>query len=255
MKKIKKFLVTGAALTLFFITTKYVYAGERIISNILSVPIIVEQASNEPDNGQQSDDEYINNAIKAAALNSTVKVKSGRYNLTYIEDKNITLDSEDGGNVDILVQHNLPQNVKLSDKVTINKEGLDPLTFEISIGDGSFNNVKVVKNNDCVTVEKEKGLKIKIIPKSPTEHILGFSKVDLMITLTGNIEASGKKSDEIIESVHLINGTYNLSKVDRDFMRLVYLDLQVDNTGEYGMEFWAEVNGKLESTKVTVKVQ
>lgn len=208
-----------------------------------------EDDINDTDNGDSTDSggagNYIdiNSAINATSEGGILRINSGQYKLDFITDKNITIECADvNGYVDIITKE-LPEGIKIKvgERVTINKEGMNPIDLLWGVYQGGSGTSNTVLTADEITfnVEKDKEVIIKIQQK--IKNRLGFH--DLYGILKVNKEEGLILSKRVNGTFQTVSseeeGIYNLGELE-DINTDIWIKVKFTGAGEYIMELWAD---------------
>ncbi|MCY6370963.1 hypothetical protein [Clostridium ganghwense] len=236
-KIFKIIVLMGAALAVLNCSTK-VFAKQ--ISNSLTTTIVVEREVDVGDGDKYTYSE-INEAIKAADEGQVIKLKGGEYNLPKgIVDKKVTLDSADGEFVDIVIDGELPELIKVKEKVTINKKGVDPINLTGEIVEGS-NDSKDMKGK--ITLNVKSGETVFINVSEKVINKLGFHNAHLMLNLnnnTGVIVSKNKNKQDYTEIQANKNEEYDLGEITEKVTAKIYLTFT--EAGTYEVQIYADDN-------------
>lgn len=219
-------------------------AFAKPISNILKGSFTVISSSGNVEEDVNSDYSDINKAIQNAKDGGTVKIKSGEYRIDSIIDKNVTIDSSDGGYVDIITNAEIPKDIKIkvSDKVTINQQGLPPTKLIAGImvtGPGGA--TQLSENDINVTVKQGETVNIKL--RQEIINRLGFHDLNVMLRINNGEKLKIFKNVNAVKSqVNMQeNGICNLGKMPEISNEMI-LSITFDAAGEYNIELWTDDN-------------
>lgn len=233
------------AMSVFILTicnSKIAFA--KPISNILKGSFTVISSSGSEGEDVNSDYSDINKAIQNAKDGGRVKIKSGEYRIDSILDKNVTIDSSDGGYVDIITNVEIPKDIKIkvSDKVTINQQGVLPTRLLAGIMvSGSGGTTQLSENDINVTVKQGETVNIKL--RQDIVNRLGFHDLNVMLKINNGAKIKVFKNVNAVKSEVNVqeNGIYNLGKMPEISNEMI-LSITFDAGGEYNIELWTDDN-------------
>lgn len=212
----------------------------RPISNTLKATISVISLDVSVGEGIEFDYTDINQAISKVNEGGVVKIKSGEYKMDSILSKDITLESYDGGYVDIITTSPIPENTKLKvgNKVTVNQEGVAPINLSGVIVKSEGN---IPLTNNEIKIDAQQGDTVNIRLNEKIVNKLGFNDVNIMLRVS---KTNGVKVETMLNSVRTVvapqeDGVYNLGKVE-NYSNNMIVCFNFTSGGEYAMEFWAD---------------
>lgn len=239
MKKINRvlalFAVSIVGIGVFFVSKAYA----KPISNTLQASINVTGLEVSVGEGQGYEFSSLNTAISKVKDGGIVKIKGGQYDeLQPLLDRNVTLQSADGGYVDIIVPNDVSQykNLKVGDKVTVNQEGVAPLILKAALIREN-NSIGELGTSD-ITFDADKDKDVKIYLEKEVVNPLGFHNMTVMLKINSDSGVIVKKrADSIITTITPdANNNYNLGNMTSN--QTIVLLFQ--KAGEYRADFWLD---------------
>ena len=212
----------------------------RPISNTLKASISVIGTDVSVGAGEEFDYNEINEAISKVKIGGVVRIKSGEYMIESILGKDVTLESYDGGYVDIITTSPISQDIKLKvgNKVTVNQAGVAPIDLN-GVLVKSEGNISLTNNE--IKIDAQQGDIVNIRLNEKIINKLGFNEANVMISMSNNngvtIEKSCYSIKEVITSQ--VDGVYNLGKVEASTGNMSVF-FKFSRSGEYTIEFWAD---------------
>lgn len=223
--------------TLMALVTVVLYkpqiAFAKPVSNTLRTSIKVEKKFIDVGDSQ----DVINNIISNSPSRSKIMIKSGEYRLDEIVDKDVMLCSADGGYVDIIVNSDLPEKIEVDSKVTINKEGLNPIILSLNLQNNGG------KAPNLITIDEKDTIQFSVSRQVLNKY--GFYKANAIVKIsdTNGITVEKRSGTEDKWSpVNSSNGVYDLGEIDKDKSANIYFNITFDNPGDYIIELWADDN-------------
>lgn len=238
LKNNKVRLVILSSLLVCMIYPKMAIA--KPISNTLKATISVVSTSISVGAGSEFDYNEINDGISKVKVGGVVKIKSGQYNIDSILSKDVTLESYDGGYVDIITKTAIPQDTKLKigNKVTVNQEGVAPISLVSGLIESG---TTVTLSDNEIKVNAQQGDTVNIKLNQQIVNKLGFnnSSVMLRVSKTNGVKVdtvcNGTRNNIIAEG----DGTYNLGKVEALTNNMI-VSINFTGGGDYNMELWVD---------------
>lgn len=235
-KTIKIFILANLFMIMAY--SKVVIA--KPISNTLKATISVTSTSISVGESSEFDYNGINAAISQVKTGGVVKIKSGQYNIDSILSKDVTLESYDGGYVDIITTSPIPQDTKLKvgDKVTVNQEGVDPINLvSVLMESGTTGTL----SDNEIKVNAQQGDTVNIRLNQQIVNKLGFNNSSVLLKLN---KTNGVKVETVCNGTRKMiiaeaNGTYNLGKVEALTNNMI-VSFNYTGGGEYSMELWVD---------------
>lgn len=243
MKKYNKILFI-IILVIVVIHINSIKAFGKPISNVFQATIDVVANGTAGEEGHNYDDD-INKAIQNAKEKSEIKIKSGKYNIDSIIDKDVTLKSLDNEYVDIITKSQIPNNIKIKvgSKVTINQEGVCPIKIEVK------ENKKILKGNK-IKINAKQGENKEISVYKEVINKLGFHNNDLRLEFIGfydknDLSVSNVENNDAFLGEESKRGIYyNLGKIN-DYEHII-VNLKFDKAGQYPMEIYVDDGRKIQ---------
>lgn len=239
MTKNKKLIVWTCAVAVILSCSLKVLA--KPISNSLMTTINVINTEFTVGTGDEYAYSSINAAIDAANEEQIIKIQGGAYSFAEIIDKNVTLQSADGNYVDIEITGELPTNIKLDDKVTINKKGLAPINLTGSVRDKDNSNSNKPFTQET-TLDVKKGATVVINMSPNVINALGFHNAHLNLKLNKDTDVTIEKNrNSINKDTHVEakgNGEYELGVIIDKETTDIYLTFA--KADKYTVEIWAD---------------
>lgn len=239
MIKNKKVIVWTCAVAVVLSCSLKVLA--KPISNSLMTTITVISTEFTVGKGDEYAYSSINDAIDNANEEQIIKIQGGAYSFEEIIDKNVTLESADGNYVDIEITGELPTNIKLDDKVTINKKGVAPIDLTGSVRDKDDSDSKKSFTQET-TLDVKKGATVVINTSPNVVNVLGFHNAHLKLKLNNDtgvtIEKNRNSSNKDTHVEAKGNGEYDLGVINDKETTDIYLTFP--KAGIYTLEVWAD---------------
>ncbi|MCY6484535.1 hypothetical protein OW763_09300 [Clostridium aestuarii] len=220
----------------------YSLVHAKTISNSLKTTINVVKSNSELDFVVKEASE-LNKAITLAGDKGIVKVVGGEHRLnSSIINKDVTIKSSDGKEVDIIVE-DIPKDIKIKvgDKVTINKEGVAPIKL---IGKIIYNNKVLEINDEEMTIDVKKDDEVKIELTKEVVNKLGFHNMNVFLKLNDaeNVDVEKNKLSKKDKSVEYKDEDekYDLGDFGNDDNMDIALTFK--EAGQYKLEIWCDNN-------------
>lgn len=238
MIKNKKIIIWTCAVAVVLSCSSKVFA--KPLSNSLITTINVINTDSTVGNGDEYAYSSINDAIDAAKEGQIIKIQGGAYTLEKIIDKNVTLESADGNYVDIEITGELPTNIKVDDKVTINKKGVAPINLTGNVRDKDDTSSKKTLDQETI-LDVDKGATVIINMSPNVVNTLGFHNAHLKLKLNNDTGVTVEKNKNSSKDTNVEvkgNGEYDLGVIIDKEVTDIYLTFP--KAGKYTVEVWAD---------------